>query len=221
MSFQKLSDPKAETGLKELLAQAGRKWTLKERRLLAVVIAHAVLHFCEGPWLDKNWDKEHISFFPPSGDDADVDLTRPYLVATFDKEIENSDDDADSVMWHEHPSILALGVVLLELEMRGSIEERYNEDGLVKGVANAATKLTTAQRLLKEYVDETHVKYHTAIEECLECDWIQDEDERDDETFREEVYQRIVAPLEDELRIGWGIKPGDKELTLVFQEQSR
>jgi hypothetical protein len=213
--------PETETKLKELLAQADRKWTLKERRLLAVVIAHAVLHFSEGPWLDEHWDKEHISFFPPAEEGAGVDFARPYLNTMFGKEIKSSVDDNEDVIWHEHPSILALGVILLELEMRASIEERYTADGLSKGTANAATKLTTAQRLLQEYVDETHEKYHRAIQECIDCEWIQDGDERDDEAFRDEVYQRIVAPLEDELRIGWDIKPGDPELTLVFQEQLR
>jgi hypothetical protein len=48
--------------LAELLRDE-RPFNLRERRILAVILAHSLLHFCDSPWLSRHWNKKHIEFF--------------------------------------------------------------------------------------------------------------------------------------------------------------
>lgn len=64
-------------------------------------------------------DAEHISFFYVPRDKPD--LQRPYLSTRFDKlqpEIVNTDMNR----FHQNPSILALGILLIEIELGRPIE---------------------------------------------------------------------------------------------------
>lgn len=215
MSLNDIQDPDVGTSLKEILDRSS-KLSLKERRRLAVVLAHAVLHFCGGPWLNENWDKDNVSFFPQTkAGNGVADLSRPYLSAKFTND-DDSEEDPASLTHHEYPTILGLGVLLLELDLCGSIEERYAENEKVNGAANANTKLTTAERLFEESVDQMYVRYRAAIDACLNCNWVMDDKGLmiEDEALRTEMYHRIVAPLEEELETGWKIKP--EALALVF-----
>lgn len=115
-------------------------------------------------------------------------------------------DDGQRVSPHQSPPILALGVLLFELQICGPIEGRYTADDLTGGIPNAYTQLTAAARVLEQLSADMDVGYAEAIDACLECDFCLDEEvtpSLDDENFRAQVYETIVLPLENELRIGW------------------
>ena len=197
--------PKIGPKLGDLLEKdQSQQMSLKHRRMLAVIVAHAVLHFCEGPWLDKHWDKQHISFFMQSA--GDVDLARPYLSTVFEGATTSEDDSIDLSMLHPCPPILALGVLLLELHLSERIEDCYEQDDLdEEGKPNSNTTLTAAERLLEDSVDNVVETYRMGIKACLDCDFAPTEDDAtlNNDFFREQVYEKTVTPLEEEFRIGW------------------
>jgi hypothetical protein len=200
-----VEEPELRVPLDSLLQGSAMKMSLKEKRVLAVVIAHAVLNFCESPWLDGDWDKRHISFYGHSTGDGGLDFRRPYLSTNFRDSTQAANDQAVFLTLHPSPAILALGILLLEIELSQPIESHWVEEDLADGEPNFNTNLTTAERLLEKSVDEIYESYRMAIEACLNCDFalLLDDRSLENERFRQQVYENIVAPLEDELWHGW------------------
>ena len=190
-----------------------RELNLKERRILAVILAHSMLHFCESPWMSREWNKEHITFFRKARDRREgidvFDLSRPWLSPSFDEnDCVGEDDLSPLYRIHPNPSVLALGILLLEIELNASIEE-YREDAekLPQNFSsNSNADLFVAQRLIDpesqdHVLDKLCDAYCTAINACLYCNFVDPDTSTslDDEDFRQAVYANIVRPLEDEL----------------------
>lgn len=196
--------------LAELLREE-RSFNLRERRILAVILAHSLLHFCDSPWLSRHWDKKHLEFFHRSSQGGKLDLTRPWLSTDFD--LSDPPEDVDRfVRIHPNPSVLALGILLLEIETRSSIEtHRQQDDFGVDGKADCNTDYFTADRLLQEKIDDMYDGYKKAVAACLTCDFVEHgkTPSLDDHNFRLSVYDNIVEPLEAELFHGYGMKPED------------
>ncbi|KAF9629415.1 hypothetical protein BFW01_g10618 [Lasiodiplodia theobromae] len=156
-------------------------------------------------WLNKEWDKTQISFFSSTPDQLNL---KPYLTAQF-QALEEEHEDSEMQL-HPSPAILALGILLLELQIWGTIESRrISEDLTDDGSVNVNTNLLTAERVFKETDDKIFENYRRAVRACLDCNFL-DEDEVNfnDEGFRSLVYANIVAPLERELYQGWKMRPG-------------
>jgi hypothetical protein len=199
------------TSLANLLLEK-RTFTLREKRILAVILAHSMLHFCDSPWLSRYWDKNHLSFFKRTSlKGSRLDFQRPWISTQF--ETSTPPEDVDELYRiHKNPSVLALGILLLEIELRVGIEESTTEDDLspAKGI-DCNTTLFTAERLLETHCHDMFERFRKALDACLKCDFIEDgaPTSLDDEDFRQAVYENIVVPLEEELYIGFGLKPED------------
>ena len=200
-----VEEPEVRISLDRLLRDSATKMSLKQKRILAVVIAHAVLNFCESPWLDESWDKTHISFYGQPTGDGGLDFDRPYLSTNFRDPTQSPKDQAVFLNLHRSPAILALGILLLEIQLCEPIESHWAEEDLVDGQPNSNTNLTAAERLLEKSVDEIYERYRMAIEACLNCDFalLLEDTSLENETFRQQVYEKIVVPLEEELWHGW------------------
>ena len=201
---QKLQD----VTLKDLLGASGCRMPIREKRILAVVLAHAILHCSDGPWLSQDWNKDHISFFR-SDPSIEPDLGRPYLKVSFDEKSPDTTNTADLFNAHGNPSLLALGVLLLEVYLSSPIESRYVKEDLIDGVPNENTNLTTALRLLDDLDGDLYDGYKAAIQACLDSDG----ETFDSDEFRQKIYKDIVMPLEQELEHGFNLTPEMLPLT--------
>ena len=195
---QKLQD----VTLKDLLSDSTCRMQLREQRVLAVVLAHAILHCSDGPWLCQDWSKDHISFFR-SDPDTDPDLGRPYLKVSFDEQSTATDNAVNLFNAHCNPTLLALGVLLLEVYLRSPIENSYVDEDLIDGEPNENTNLTTALRLLDNLDGDLYDGYKAAIQACLDCG----AESFDSEDLRQKLYHDIVMPLEQELEHGFKLTP--------------
>ena len=196
--------------LKHLL-HTSAKLPLREKRILAVILANSLLQLCESPWLGKEWNTEDISFFYRSTDQ--IDLKRPYLSTCF-QDLQDNDDPNAMLRIHPNQSILSLGILLLEIQLGKSIESQRSSDDLIDGqTVNVNTDLTTALRLLENSVDDIYEDYRMAIQACLDCNFATADQALDlnNAEFREAVYKNIVAPLEQELYHGFKLSVKDLE----------
>jgi len=197
------------TSLATLLA-GQRKFNLREKRILAVILAHSMLHFCESPWTNQEWSKHHVSFFKRSKQ-GDFDLERPWLSPDFANPCVTEDVDKLNSM-HPNPSVLALGILLLEIEL-GDVLESFREacDLSPEGLENCDTAYFTAYRVWENKLDNAYWGYRAAVEACLKCNFFEREDggplSLEDKDFHEAVYEHIVQPLEKELWIACRVKP--------------
>lgn len=198
-------DKQRDVTLSQLLANSTHKFSLKEQRVLAVVLAHAALHCSTGPWLSEKWSKEHISFFRHDSA-THLDVRHPFLRLRFDEEVVESAEDLFCI--HPNPRLLSLGILLLELYLEATIESQWSDTDLSNGQANGNTNLTAALRLLEDSEDKVYEGYRAAIRACLEFDVATP----DTEDLRQKIYEDIVLPLELELEHGFHITPEDLQL---------
>jgi hypothetical protein len=184
--------------------------SMKNQRILAVVLAHAVLHCSNGPWLCENWSKEHVCFFrnDPSWE---PDTSRPFLKIQFeDSSVDPQDSGYSESLFslHSNPALLSLGILLLEIYLNGPIEESWTEGDLNEGQPNGNTNLTAALRILDDRQEDIYERYRAAIRACLEWDL----QGLDRDNLPQKIYDEIVEPLEQELLHGFKITPEDLDL---------
>lgn len=125
---------------------------------------------------------------------------------------------------HPNPSVLALGILLLEIELKSTIEERGNQEGIETDfVTRSNANFFTAMRLIDRHsnehiLDNVPENIAQAIHACIKCDFVTygQTTSLDDEHFRGAVYREIVRPLEDELWHSFKhLKPEDIGLETV------
>jgi hypothetical protein len=89
---------------------------LKEKRVLAVTLASALLPFLETPWLQFSFDHSKIHFFEPRRDGELPDITKPFLalehvpIVSARGATARDDSGASKHMVHPNASVLALGI---------------------------------------------------------------------------------------------------------------
>ena len=191
--------------------------TRKERLALAVNLASSLLQLHTTPWLNETWTKQDIIFLKTdtsagssnqSSPARPVNAAEPFVSLTFlschgPPQIQQPQSNSFPRPYHPNHNLLALGIVLLELYFDESIESRRRPEDLVNGFVNGGTDLDVANRWLDEcYQRNMSNRYWTATKHCITCFFDPMPQSRDlhDEDFRESVYQKIVLPLEMELK---------------------
>lgn len=129
--------------LNTLLGDSQSRLKLKESRSLAVVLSHAILHFCESPWISSTWNKEHVNFFATANG---ADLMRPYLATKFEDSNSRLAEGSENMYTHPNPALLALGILLLELYLSKPIESLWDFEDTDEGMENENTNVSTKFR---------------------------------------------------------------------------
>lgn len=187
---------------------------LSDKRILAVILAHCLLQFAESPWMSKEWNSENIFFLYQPEDDRLPDIHRLYISTQFGTAQPQHNEgtlsrDASTAGQHaffRHPSIIALGILLLEIETGRTIQPEKEDCDPETGHPNINTAWTTAGKMLKspEIRGSVYQDFRSVIEACLEPKKFLPEGKGfNDLNFREKVYKNIVEPLEYELVNGW------------------
>ncbi|ESZ91986.1 hypothetical protein SBOR_7643 [Sclerotinia borealis F-4128] len=172
------------------------KLPLVTKRRLAVIFAHSLLQLHESYWKNKEWNKHHIFFF--HGITGTLDFQRPYLSTVFDTAIDEKKPVLDLNQFHRNPSILALGILLIEIHT-GRLMENFHTETERQEV-NANTDWLVANRVVKT-LEDCSLGYRDAIQSCLDTPWVPagQRVNLEDAGTRAGVYQDVIKPLEDEL----------------------
>lgn len=183
----RIIDTKPPTSLEGLL-EAKIRLSLRDKRRLALILSHSLLQYHDSAWLCSEWGKSHISFFYSSEDKPD--LQRPYLSTRFDNPWSEI-CETNLNRFHPNPSILALGILLVEIDLEKSITTTES--------INLNTDWITAHHIVKS-MDQCSEPYKEAIRACLDIPWIpagQHVTLKDSET-RNGLYTNVIHPLESE-----------------------
>ena len=86
----------------QALLRGANELPLREKRMLALILAYSLLQLCGSPWLNETFSKEHISFFFKSENEPDYE--RPYISTHFD-ELSTVASARDMNQLHRNPSI--------------------------------------------------------------------------------------------------------------------
>lgn len=178
-----------------------KRWLAKEKAILAVILAHSLLQLHESEWLHRSWNKKHISFLRDRGFNftkpARFNLERPYVstqISKLEVPVEfGPANDSISLANHPVPSLLALGVLLLELHLNRAID------------AEPTDLRSHLLELLHECGDDMTMEasYHQVMCFCIYLSPLPPSRASrsfDDAGFRDWYYHQVIEPLEDILR---------------------
>jgi hypothetical protein len=195
----------------------------KDRYILAVILANALLQIIEGPWLISDWTKKHICFYRVESQ-ARPDWTKPYL-STCCKPFERVQEKPTLTRVQSYRNILALGIILSEIVLGTTIEAERSAGRLASDPSpSLKTSLKEARWLLEEcgMEDEASQHYVAAIKACVEPTFntIGPTACFDNSEFRQEVYTNIVLPVERALQESFGIKVEDLDILSLSSKPS-
>ncbi|KAK6852176.1 hypothetical protein PG995_012301 [Apiospora arundinis] len=200
----------------------------RHKQTLAATIASNVLQLAKSPWLREVFDSEDILFVNldgrPSYDHAFVtkrlpEREQPKSISHQDDNVKPNQDISGMIQNH---AIFSLGIVLLELALgkrlssmrkptttttttTSATEEGppQQESGLL-GEADRQRDLLldydTALQHLSVVNTEMGPYYHDAVRRCIKCEFMHPTLDLEDDEFRQEVYRKVVALLEKNLK---------------------
>ncbi|KAJ3544772.1 hypothetical protein NM208_g2881 [Fusarium decemcellulare] len=166
--------------------------TYKQRLQLSVFVTTSVLQFYKTPWMPKIPSSQNI-FFLQKGSFSDYENS--FLVA---EERDNSDSEQKALPIIQTPTLLALGVLLIELIQGHTIDSLQTPDEMLSTDLRPLSNYTTAQRLLGE-ICQTSSNYGSAVRRCIDGEFQRPDLDAEDENFRHEFYCGVVALLEEDL----------------------
>ncbi|CZR60317.1 uncharacterized protein PAC_10213 [Phialocephala subalpina] len=181
----------------------------RDRCILQVMLANGLLHFYKGPWLLREWNKAHICFYQARSQ-LIPDLTRPYLSTQCSPLDDSSEEEDSHLRVHPYPGILALGILLLEIELGQPIECDRPDDSPNNGkIFHIDADRPVAMEMLEKCRDDSSIDFINAVEACLDDRTFTGEFGRDasfnDLAFRRQIFEVIVKPLEDALQKVFGM----------------
>ncbi|QPC57998.1 hypothetical protein HYE67_000229 [Fusarium culmorum] len=190
LRFFELSPP---ISLGELL-EGPTKLDPIEKRRLALIFAESLLLYHGSDWLQPGWVKDDIYFFFKTEDEPD--LKTPFLSARLN--VPGSGQFlAGSMAYHANPSILALGVLLIEIFNERAIEKW--KTAKERSNSNTATLQIVADRIVNKMDSSGSTK---AIQACLSLDWIPVGRSAglDDADTRTGFLKNVIWPIKQELQ---------------------
>ncbi|CAG8218534.1 unnamed protein product [Penicillium olsonii] len=200
-----------EMSLTEL--QAIIKPTYAAKRVMGVTLARCILHLFEGPWLSGSMSIDDIYVYCKVQNSQPYPLFDKVFVATKFGPDDNKATQSRGYKIHPFPTILALGIMLLEIEL--------GEDMLdIKSDPLYASKkhkpFYAAQHLLQEFRKRFNLDSGlvSAVTFCIDraslsrFDTLDSEALLSNQQFIDTYYNKIVRPLEQDLVKGahwtWG-----------------
>lgn len=203
--------------LEDIIVSHPASLTEKVKRVLAVFLAYAVLHFHGTPWLMRaRFNGSNILFLHTS---SALPL-KPYIhtdlieIAEYpDKASEETYDldeeiDPDDLPSHPYPDIVMLAIMLMELYMVQPIRSLAARAGIEIvdcSHSDENTQYSVAIAVFDRFQVEFPDNYREAVDRCLDPNIGIDQKDRelDEADLKRLIYEEIVQPLEDELDQGF------------------
>jgi hypothetical protein len=185
---------------------------LKGRRILAVILATALLPFLETPWVQPSFNHSKIQFFQPLQDGELPNITKPFLameqvpISSANKMDTRKTEPASSKhMVHPNASVLALGILLCELHYCTPVESLQNDTETAR---NINTDYYTSLDLLKNLEADAGVDYYLATKACLQWEYFPAGELTSFESASVQrlFYQNVVKRLESEIFKSWRLR---------------
>ncbi|KAI1095381.1 hypothetical protein F5B19DRAFT_342270 [Rostrohypoxylon terebratum] len=212
-SSSKIDRSKPPISLTQIMVKNPKALTEKTKRVLSVLLGHAVFHLHETPWLQSPWSLSNVMFFETS---SGLPL-RPYIRARpnagpsggLGGHAETDEDDEfnpDANILPPCPCLVDLAIALMELYKAESIDSLAGTYG-ISAISQTDPKLRYAsvREVFKCCQTDIADQTREAIRSCL-APGIREDDhgkELNDLELRSVIYQRIVRRLEDELQTGF------------------
>lgn len=187
---------------------------LKGKRILAVTLATALLPFLETPWVQPSFNHSKIQFYWPLQDGELPNITKPFLtmehipIDSANKTDTKADAARSKHMVHPNASVLALGILLCELQYCTPMELLQSN---LDAARNVNTDYYTSLDVLKDLAADAGGDYYLATKACLQWEYYPTGEPADFESVSVQrlFYQHVVKPLENEIFKSWRLQLED------------
>ncbi|KAJ9143383.1 hypothetical protein NKR23_g6633 [Pleurostoma richardsiae] len=181
--------------LRDILERNGSSLLVpyRDRLNLAVVISSSILQLHGSPWLPATISSRDI-FFTTKGNYPIYDS--PFLIKVLP---DNGPTDQINFPLMRNPTLLSLGLLLIELIMGKTIDSMRTPEERNVASSGMLVDYITAQRLLDQ-VRMASSYYGTAVSRCVDGDFHTRNLGLDNVDFCQEVYAGVVALLEKDLK---------------------
>lgn len=210
----------------EHLITRGKLKNLKHwpKAILQVILANAHLQFTGSSWTPTIWHARHICFLRRDSDDSAAkipNLSRPYLSTAICQAPDG--ESKEGIRGHPYPSLLALGIMLLEIERGETLAtwtpldfaepKRRPSQGNGPHV-HIDADIPKAKMKLSEREGDSHKDFVAAVRACINETHFTalygDRATLKNDEFRKSIFEDVVLKLETALEAVWERSP--KEL---------
>ncbi|CAJ2510792.1 Uu.00g064170.m01.CDS01 [Anthostomella pinea] len=132
---------------------------------------------------------------------------RPYLAKRLPEDTVNTSTQvtaAGHTPTVQNPTVFYLGILLIELLLGDTLDNirTANNWKVDPNVPELERDFDTAQKLLPRVMEKGEANYHTAVKRCVNCMFeSENAGDLEDAAFRQEVYEKVVGPLEEGLQL--------------------
>ncbi|KAM0667766.1 hypothetical protein ACQRIU_003631 [Beauveria bassiana] len=190
---------------------------LKAKRILAVILATALLPFLETPWVQPSFSHSNILFFQPLQYGELPSITKPFLDMEHvplisgnqaDDGGAHADPSISRHMVHPNASVLALGILLCELHYCKPVNAWKNEE---MGTGDVNSSYYASIDILKSLELDAGVDYYLATKACLQWEYFPAGELTSFESVSVQklFYQNVIKRLESELFKSWCLRSED------------
>ncbi|KAH7173258.1 uncharacterized protein B0J16DRAFT_349804 [Fusarium flagelliforme] len=178
----------------------------KDRLILSFILSMSFMHFVNGPWLQTSLSSDNICFLV-SDCRSSVDITRPYLMASFTNTVQPL-MPRDLNQPHRFPDILSLGVLLLEIARGAVMDVEESQDRCVVALEYMDKWVTVCRRDSSKMIPDG---LYRAISACVDPKEsrtnVCDRNMPMELAIRKYIFERVVYPLEDALSTTYEVQP--------------
>ncbi|RYP70422.1 hypothetical protein DL771_005463 [Monosporascus sp. 5C6A] len=203
------SDAFLTVSLRDLLDRKLRPPPLSRRHRMAATIAASILNLHSTPWIPLTVTSKDLYFIQRHGK---VEYDQVFVTRKVADDMSVASDASFDALnnFDGNPSLHALGILLMEVMLWKSIHDFWDDDEEPQ-CANTPSQVllnirsTNGFRRILSVLERVGFSggpgYREAVEHCIKCDLQCDNETLDDEEFRNAVYYRVVAPLQDAAQI--------------------
>ena len=173
----------------------------RDRRRLALIVAASLLKLHNTPWIEEQWVRERISFVRKHGGRHS---TSPLLEKSWTNALSIAPASSNPLrlMNIRCESLFALGIFLIELCFQKDFSSLQEPgDKIEGGLLECLTEFRTATRLIPDIYNEAGERYGDVVRRCIRCDFDHKSYDLDDEDFCQAVYEGVVGPLEEDVKL--------------------
>ncbi|KAK7960745.1 hypothetical protein PG988_011959 [Apiospora saccharicola] len=211
-----LSDEWSLVSLRQVLESGGQSLphlAFRHKQTLAATVASNVLQLAKSPWLPEVFDCDDILFVnldgSPSYDHAFVSKRLPERDQPKSLDDGHQPNNTSGII--QNSTIFSLGIILLELALGKRLRSlRKATTATVTDEESLLTQNVERRDLLLDYqtalqhLNAVHIEmgpnYHDAVRRCIKCEFMHPTLDLEDDGFRQEVYGKVVALLEANLK---------------------
>ncbi|KAF3282229.1 hypothetical protein TWF970_001643 [Orbilia oligospora] len=199
-----------------VLASTSLRSDNQRKLLLSYLLSKAVWQFYDSDWMAEAWTKHNVHFMRQCLDRMQQKVRlyhKPFISADLGVSTAPS-NYLSPKRSHIFPEILALGVMLLEIELGQNIEDHYSDDFLdADGKPRENADHITAGIIINSEKWGSRSATYQAVKKVIEICVKPDKCKLgvDPTRVRDNLYQSVVAPLKNLFTLSWACPDGNPE----------